>query len=148
MKVILRENIPQLGSVGDVVEVRDGFARNYLIPRELAYYASPSALKRIEFERKQYERKQQRLREQAELTAAQLAELQISIPMRVGEEGKLFGSVTPQMIADELALRGFHIDRRSIVLDEPIKTLGIYEVKVRLFQDIVGTLKVWVISHE
>ncbi|MCS6999674.1 MAG: 50S ribosomal protein L9 [Bacteroidota bacterium] len=148
MKVILRENVPQLGSIGDVVEVRDGYARNYLIPRQLAYYASESALKRIEIERKHYERKQQRLREQAELTAAQLAELQISIPMRVGEEGKLFGSVTPQMIADELALRGFQIDRRSIIIEEPIKTLGIYEVKVRLFQDIVGTLKIWVISQE
>jgi large subunit ribosomal protein L9 len=68
--------------------------------------------------------------------------------MRVGEEGKLFGSVTPQMIADELALRGFSIDRRSIIIEEPIKTLGIYEVKVRLFQDIVGTLKIWVISQE
>lgn len=148
MKVILRENIPQLGNVGDIVEVRDGYARNYLIPRELAYYASPSALKRIEFERKHYERKQQRLRDQAELTATQLAELQISIPMRVGEEGKLFGSVTPRMIAEELALRGYQIDHRSIVIEEPIKTLGIYEVRIRMFQDIVATLKIWVVGQE
>ncbi|MBL7975941.1 MAG: 50S ribosomal protein L9 [Candidatus Kapabacteria bacterium] len=148
MKVILREDVANLGNIGDIVTVKDGYARNYLIPRSLAYFANPSALKRLETERRTYEKKQLRMREQAELTASKLSELQISIPMQVGEEGKLFGSVTPQMIAQELDVRGFNIDRRTIIIDEPIKSLGVFDVKVRLHHDVIGTLKVWVISQE
>lgn len=148
MKVILRQDVPNLGNIGELVAVKDGYARNYLIPRSLAYFASPSAIKRLESERRQYDKKMSRLRDQAELTAARLAELQVSIPMQVGEEGKLFGSVTPQMIAQELEVRGFNIDRRTIIIDEPIKSLGVFDVKVKLHHDVTGTLKVWVISQE
>ncbi|MBL7998903.1 MAG: 50S ribosomal protein L9 [Candidatus Kapabacteria bacterium] len=148
MKVILRQDVENLGTIGELVNVKDGYARNYLIPRELAYFATDSAIKRLESERKHYEKRQQQVREQAELTAAKLAELQISIPMQTGEEGKLFGSVTPQMIAQELTVRGFDIDRRTIIIDEPIKSLGVFDVKVKLHHDVMGNLKVWVISQE
>jgi large subunit ribosomal protein L9 len=84
----------------------------------------------------------------AELVAAQLAELQVTVPMQVGEEGRLFGTVTSPMIAQELELRGFNIDRRNIIIEEPIKTLGIFDVKVKLHTEIMATLKVWVIGQE
>ena len=148
MKIILRQNIEKLGSIGELVTVKDGYARNYLIPRQLAYFATPGAEKRLEIERRQYDKKMLRAKEQAELTAAKLAELQISIPMAVGEEGKLFGSVTPQMIAQELEVRGFTIDRRTITIEEPIKSLGVFDVKVKLHPEVNGNLKVWVISQE
>ncbi len=148
MKIILRQNIEKLGSIGDLVTVKDGYARNYLIPRQMAYFATPGAEKRLEIERRQYDKKMARAKEQAELTAAKLAELQISVPMAVGEEGKLFGSVTPQMIAQELEVRGFTIDRRSITIEEPIKSLGVFDVKVKLHPEVSGNLKVWVISQE
>ncbi len=148
MKIILRQNVEKLGSIGELITVKDGFARNYLIPNQLAYLATPGAEKRLEIERRQYDKKMLRAKELAEVTASRLAELQISVPMAVGEEGKLFGSVTPQMIAQELEVRGFTIDRRSITIEEPIKSLGVFDVKVKLHPEVSGTLKVWVISQE
>ncbi|MCU0331463.1 MAG: 50S ribosomal protein L9 [Candidatus Kapabacteria bacterium] len=148
MKVILRQNVDNLGEIGEIVNVKPGYARNFLIPRSMAYLATPGAIKVLESEKKQYEKRMAKERQNAELVAAQLAELQISIPMQVGEEGRLFGSVTAQMIATELELRGFSIDRRTIQIDETIKTLGIFDVKVKLHHDVLATLKVWVISQE
>ncbi len=148
MKVILRQDVENLGKMGDIVEVRDGYARNYLIPRGLAYYASEGAIRRLEQEKRQHQRRLERERISAQELAAQLERLVLSIPMRVGEEGRLFGSVTPQMIADELSLRGFTIDRRAIVLEEPIRSLGTFEVKVKLHPEVVATVKLWVTSAE
>lgn len=148
MKIILRQNVPNLGEIGEVVTVKSGYARNYLIPRQLAYVATDSAMRALETEKKQYAVKMEKAKQSAEIVAAQLADLQVSIPMQVGEEGRLFGSVTGQMIAQELEVRGFRIDRRSIIIDEPIKTLGVFEVKVKLHTDITAPLKVWVISQE
>jgi large subunit ribosomal protein L9 len=148
MKVILRQDVENLGKMGDIVEVRDGYARNYLIPRGLAYYASEGAIRRLEQEKRQYQRRLERERISAQELAAQLEQLVLSIPVRVGEEGRLFGSVTPQMIADELSLRGFTIDRRAIVLEEPIRSLGTFEVKIKLHPEVVATVKLWVTSAE
>jgi len=148
MKVILRQDVENLGKMGDIVEVRDGYARNYLIPRGLAYYASEGAIRRLEQEKRQYQRRLERERISAQELATQLEQLVLSIPMRVGEEGRLFGSVTPQMIADELSLRGFTIDRRAIVLEEPIRSLGTFEVKIKLHPEVVATVKLWVTSAE
>ncbi|MER3328662.1 MAG: 50S ribosomal protein L9, partial [Candidatus Kapaibacterium sp.] len=119
MKVILRQDLDNLGSIGDVVEVKNGYGRNYLIPRQYAYYASPAAIQRIKFERKQYDKRQEEQKAVAESLAAKLAELQVSIPMKVGEEGKLFGAVTGQAIAEQMSLMGHNIDRRDIIIDEP-----------------------------
>jgi large subunit ribosomal protein L9 len=148
MKVILRQDVENLGSIGETLTVKDGYGRNYLIPRGLAYYATPGALKVLEGEKKQYAAKMQKLKAGAEETAAKLAELQISVAMKVGEEGRLFGTVTPQMIGQELEMRGFNIDRRAITVDEPIKTLGVFDVNVKLHPEVTAPLKVWVISAE
>lgn len=148
MKVILRQNVESLGEIGEIVIVKSGYARNYLIPRQMAYVATGGALRALETEKKQYNTKMEKAKSHAEVVAAQLADLQISIPMQVGEEGRLFGSVTAQMIAQELDLRGFNVDRRSILIEEPIKTLGIFEVKTKLHPEIVATLKVWVIAQD
>jgi len=148
MKVILRQNVSNLGEIGEIVTVKAGYARNYLIPRQLAYVANDSALRALETEKKQYAVKMEKAKQASEVGAGQLADLQISIPMQVGEEGRLFGSVTAQMIAQELELRGFSIDRRAITIEEPIKTLGIFEVKVKLHPETTAPLKVWVIAEE
>jgi len=148
MKIILRQNVETLGAIGEIVNVKSGYARNYLIPREMAYVATDGAIRALETEKKQYEVKMSKAKAHADVVAGQLAELQISIPMQVGEEGRLFGSVTAPMIAQELELRGYHVDRRLIVIDEPIKTLGIFDVKVKLHPEVVATLKIWVIGQE
>jgi large subunit ribosomal protein L9 len=148
MKVILRQNVSNLGQMGDAVTVKDGYSRNYLIPRNLAYVASPGAMKALEVEKKLYYKKQEKEKVAAEALANQLAELQISIPVKVGEEGKLYGSVTNNMIADAINSRGFSIDKRNILLDDVIKSLGVFDVKIKLFNEVNANVKVWVISEE
>ncbi len=148
MKVILRQEIPTLGKVGDIVNVKDGYARNYLIPREYAFVATPGAIRAIEIEKKRQLKKFEKEREKAEIIAKELADLTISIPMKVGDEGKLYGSVTPQLIAQELQTMDFDIDKKHIYLDEPIKTLGIFDVKIKLHPELTTTIKIWVISEE
>lgn len=148
MKVILRRDVETLGKMGDIVEVSDGYARNYLIPRGLAYYASEAALQRLEEEKRQYQRRLERERLSAQQLAERLRDVVLTIPMRVGEEGRLFGSVTPQMIAQELQLHGFAVDRRAILIEEPIRSLGTFEVQLRLHPDVVVPVKVWVTNAE
>jgi large subunit ribosomal protein L9 len=146
MKIILRQDVENLGNMGDIVIVKDGYARNYLIPRSLAYYASPSYINVFESEKKRHMAEMARKKEAAELLASKLSEIQVSVPMKVGEEGRLFGSVTPQMIAHELAVMGFDIDRRSIMIDDAIKSLGVFDVKAKLHPEVIATFKVWIIS--
>jgi large subunit ribosomal protein L9 len=148
MEIILRKEVENLGTIGDTVTVKNGYARNYLIPRNLAYVATEGARKRIELEKRQYAKQMAKEKEGAEMLAEQLSELQVSIPMKVGEEGRLYGSVTPQMIAQELAVRGFSIDRRAIMIDDAIKSLGVFDVRVKLHPEVSGLLKIWVISEE
>jgi large subunit ribosomal protein L9 len=148
MKVILRQNVDTLGKMGEVLTVKNGFARNYLIPRSIAYFATPKALKALEVEKKQFAKVQAKERASAEILAAKITEQQISIKMKVGEEGKLYGSVTTQMIAQELADRGFELDKRNILLDQPIKTLGVFDIKIKLHTDVIPNLKIWVINEE
>jgi len=150
MKVILRQNIETLGNMGEVVTVKDGYARNYLLPRGLAYVASKGNMRVLEEERTRLQVKMNRELKDAEKVAAELEkhENAITIAMQVGEEDKLFGSVTKDMIAEKLAEKGFNIDRRKIEIDEPIKTLGIYTVKIRLHTDVTAKVKVWVVRQE
>lgn len=150
MKVILRQNIETLGNMGEVVTVKDGYARNYLLPRGLAYVASKGNMRVLEEERTRLQVKMNRELKDAEKVAAELEkhENAITISMQVGEEDKLFGSVTKDMIAEKLAEKGFNIDRRKIEIDEPIKTLGIYTVKIRLHTDVTAKVKVWVVRQE
>lgn len=147
MKVILRQDFGKLGKIGDVVDVKDGYARNYLIPRSIVYQATPSSLRMLEEEKKQSVKRLEKDKLESEKTAAELAKLSITIKMKVGEEDKLFGSVTSQMIADAVQEKGITLDKRHIELDDSIKTLGIYDVPVRLKGGVAGTLKVWVVRE-
>jgi large subunit ribosomal protein L9 len=147
MKVILRKNSEKLGSVGEVVSVKDGYARNYLIPRSIAYEATEGSLRQLEEERKQQSRVVDKEIKQAEALASKLEKISITIKMKVGEEDKLFGSVTAQMIADELVEKEITLDKRHIVLEEPLKALGIYDVPVKLAGGVNGKIKVWIVRE-
>jgi large subunit ribosomal protein L9 len=147
MKVILRKNSDKLGNMSDVVSVKDGYARNYLIPRGIAYEATEGSLRQLNEERTQQSRSVDKERKQAEILAAQLEKISITIKMKVGEEDKLFGSVTSQMIADTLLEKEVKLDKRHIELEEPLKALGIYDVPVKLAGGVIGKIKVWIVRE-
>jgi large subunit ribosomal protein L9 len=147
MKVILRQDFEQLGRVGDVVEVKDGYARNYLIPRKIAYRATESSVRQLEEEKKQHGRQLEKEKRTSENLAAEIEKVSITIQMKVGEEDKLFGSVTSQMVADSLKEKGFTIDKRHIELEDAIKALGIYNVGIKLPGGVNGKVKVWVVRE-
>jgi large subunit ribosomal protein L9 len=147
MEIILRQAIENLGHPGDVVTVKNGYARNFLLPRGFAYEATPGNLKRIAAERGRLEAAENDRRETASELAKRLEEVQLTFSARVGEEGKLFGSVTSADIAEQLAAQGFTVERRLIDLHEPIKALGVYRVPVRLHADVKPEIRVWVIKQ-
>jgi len=147
MKVILRKEHEKLGQVGAVVDVKDGYARNFLIPKGIAYPATDGNMRALDEEKKQAERRSSKEHKASQKLAADLEKVSITLQMKVGEDEKLFGSVTSQMIADALKEKGFELDKRIIDLEEPIKALGIYTVNVKLPQNITGKVKVWVV-HE
>lgn len=141
MKLILRADMETLGRLGDIVEVKEGYGRNYLLPQGLAMPATASNLKVFELERKKLQAKMEAARGAASSLAAGIEALEIVIPMRVGDNDKLYGSVTSAMIAEELAKAGVEVDRRRILLDTPIRTLGDFEVRVRLHADINAKIR-------
>ena len=147
MKIILRKEMEKLGGIGTVVEVKDGYARNYLIPKGLAYPATEGNMRALAEEKKQAEQRQIKERKSGEKLATELEKVSITLQMKVGEEDKLFGSVTGQMIADALKEKGFEIDKRHIDLEEPIKSLGIYNVNIKLSQGVTGKVKLWVVRE-
>ena len=148
VKVILTENLAALGSAGAVVEVPRGYARNYLIPQGKALEATPANLARFEQETSKRLRTVLKEKETALSLAAQLAEVTLTIPQRVGEGERLYGSVTNVMIAEALEDRGLAVDRRLIELPEAIKKLGTYEVTVRLGSEVKAQLKVEVVPSQ
>jgi large subunit ribosomal protein L9 len=147
MEIILRQAIENLGHPGDVVAVKNGYARNYLLPRGFAYEATPGNLKRIAAERSRLEAAESGRRETASELAKRLEEVQLTFSARVGEEGKLFGSVGSADIAEQLAAQGFNIEKRMIDLHEPIRALGVYRVAVKLHADVKPEIRVWVIKQ-
>ncbi len=147
MEVILREAVEKLGHPGDIVKVSAGYARNFLLPRGIAYEATPGNKKRIEQEKARLEAAENQRREAAEEFAKKLEPISLTFAARVGEEGKLFGSVTASDIAHQLEAQGFKIEKRQIELSEPIKALGMYKVAVRLHADVHPEIKVWVIKQ-
>lgn len=147
MKVILRKDFEQLGHVGEVVDVKDGYARNYLIPRNIAYPATPNSVLQLEEEKKQHARRLEKEKRASEKLAAELEKVSITIQMKVGEDDKLFGSVTSQMIAEALKEKGFVIDKRNLEVEDAIKALGIYTVDVKLPGGVTGKVKVWVVRE-
>uniref|UniRef100_A0A7V6A3S2 Large ribosomal subunit protein bL9 n=1 Tax=Desulfobacca acetoxidans TaxID=60893 RepID=A0A7V6A3S2_9BACT len=148
MKVILLENVPSLGPAGTVVEVARGYARNFLIPQGKAQEATPANLARFEAQRARLSQLAEKERAAARELAARLAEVVLTIPQRVGEAERLYGSVTSSMIAEALAEKGFQVDRKQIELEEPIKKLGTYEVTVRLGPEVKGRFQVEVVPEK
>ena len=148
MEVILKEDIPNVGKMGEVVRVRDGYARNYLLPRGLVLIADKKTLKTFEHQKRVVASQKERVVKQAQTLADKLSQISLMIPVKAGEEGKLFGSVTNIDIERALKAKGFAVERRKIHLDTPIKVLGDYEVPVRLAADVTATIKVSVASEE
>ncbi|MBI4408090.1 MAG: 50S ribosomal protein L9 [Gemmatimonadetes bacterium] len=150
VKVILRQDLPNLGDAGDVVNVKPGYARNYLLPRGFAYEATEAAVRQLEEDRRREEAQKRKEFLGARRRAAALEAVSLTFEARAGEEGKLFGSITPADIADRLNEQGldFAVDRRQIELDEPIKNLGVYTVPVRLHSEVRPEIKVWVIKAD
>ncbi|MDX9923443.1 MAG: 50S ribosomal protein L9 [Ignavibacteriaceae bacterium] len=148
MKVILRKNYEQLGKVGEVVEVKNGFARNFLLPRQIAYQATKGNILALQEEKKLFEKKEAKELEAAKALATELEKVSISIAVKVGEEDKIFGSVTNQMIADAISEKGFEIDKRKIEITEQIKALGIYSVQIKLHSNVNAVVKTWVVREE
>jgi large subunit ribosomal protein L9 len=142
MRVILQENVEKLGERGDLVEVAEGFARNYLLPRKLAIAATPGNLKQLERIRAQLAQRTAAEKSTAAQLAAALSGLTVTLARKAGESDQLFGSVTSADIAEALAAQGYEIDKRRVELDQPIKLLGEYQVLVRLYQNVTGTVKV------
>ena len=146
MDVILRAAIDQLGEPGEIVKVSPGYGRNFLLPRGLAYEATPGNRKRIEQERARLEAAESTRKAAAGEIAAKIEQVQLTFSARVGEEGKLFGSITATDIAQQLEVQGFHVEKRMIELHEPIKALGVYKVPIRLHAGVHPEIKVWVIK--
>jgi large subunit ribosomal protein L9 len=147
MEVILKEDVANLGKIGEVVRVRDGYARNYLLPRGLVLVANKKNLKTFEHQKKIVADQKQKIVRQAETVSNQLSTVAVVIPMKVGEEGRLFGSVTTMQIEKALKAKGVNVERRKIHLSEPIKTVGDYEVPIRLSADVTVPLKVSVVPE-
>ncbi len=148
MKVILSQRLPNLGEMGETVKVKDGYARNYLIPRKLAVSLTSASARQIEHERHMIARREEKVRAQLQEVSKKMEELTVEIKARAGEEEKLFGSVTSAHIAEHLKALGYETDRKSILLEEPIKSLGIYTVPVKLGSGIEANVKVWVTSDK
>jgi len=147
MKVILKEDIEKLGNSGDIVEVKKGYARNFLIPTGKAVAATPANIKMYEEEKKFEKIRAERGKKVAQELANELAKVSVTATVQVGEEDKVFGAVTSQNISDLLKENGFDIDRRKILLEEPLKALGVYEVPVKLHPEVEAKVKVWVVRE-
>jgi len=142
MKLILREDVYNLGKGGELVEVKPGYGRNYLIPRGLAVLANPKNIREVEHQKAVAAAKAAKLKASAEAIAKRLSDTPVTLKRKVGEQDKLYGSVTAMDVAEALAARGLDIDRRTIDLSEPIKTLGDFEVGVKLHSEVIGKARV------
>ncbi len=142
MKVILKQDVEKLGKAGDVVNVAPGYGRNYLVPRRIAVEATPGNIKLVEIERIAHARRDQREKESASLLAGDIVKLTVTLQRKTGEEGSLYGSVTAMDIADFLATHKIDIDKRKIQLEEPIKTVGEYQVPIRLHREVTVPIRV------
>lgn len=147
MKLILRADVDALGRLGDIVTVKPGYGRNYLIPQGLAKPATKANLKAFELERRKLQEQADSLRAQAEGIASKIAATPVEIEVRVGEGDKLYGSVTSTNIAEAMEAAGIEIDRRKIILDDPIRSLGEFEIEIKLHPDVRGELKLSIVRH-
>jgi len=146
MRVILREDMERLGKCGEIVEVKAGYGRNYLIPRNLAIPATKGNLQAIDEVRKQKDLRDRKYRKEAERIKDHIEKISCTAEVNVGEEDKMFGSITPQIIADLLKEQNVTVDRRKIKMDEPIKALGVYTVPIKVAAEVTANLKLWVVK--
>lgn len=147
MQVILRKPVEKLGSPGDTVKVAPGYARNFLVPRGLAYPANETNASRVAHEKQAIDRRLERARAEALQVAARLADVSVTFVERAGDEDQLYGSVSAERIAEKLAEMGHAVQRRHVQLEEPIKVLGVYNVEIRLHPDAAAAVKVWVVKE-
>lgn len=148
MLVVLRENVENLGIVGDVVRVTGGYARNFLLPRKLAVPADENNVKQLEHQKKILEKKRLAQKSAAEELAKKLSDVSLTFTRKVGENEKLFGSVTAAEIHEELKKAGFEVEKRQVLLDEPLKDVGVHEVPVKLLPAVTAKVKVWVAKEQ
>ena len=148
MQVILREDVEKLGKIGDLVKVADGYARNFLVPGKKAIEATPKNLNAMNHAKKMVSDRLRKLKKEAAADADRIKSLSVTIKAKVGEEGKLFGSVTSMDIVDAMKAQGVVIDKRKLVLDEPIKRLGDFTITVKLHSDVTADFKVSVVGEE
>jgi large subunit ribosomal protein L9 len=148
MKVILREDVDHVGKMGDLVAVKDGYARNYLLPRDMAAPATERNVRALEHQKRLIEAKRKKERAAAEELVKRLASIPLTFAMQTGEDDKLFGSVTSKDIADALAAKDFVVDKRKIMLEKPIKALGTSTVSIKLSSEVTGDVTVSVVKQE
>lgn len=147
MKVILQQDVPHLGRVGDIVKVRDGYGRNFLVPRGMAVVADERNVRRLDHQKREASAKATRILAEARAAAERIGQTAVSIKVQAGDEGKLFGAVTNRDIVDALAAEGVVVDRRQVDLAEPIKQIGVFTVPVRLHPEVEAAVKVYVIQQ-
>lgn len=147
MEVFLLKTIPSLGNRGDTVKVKSGYARNYLFPKKMATPATEANRKAMQEEEKLLLRRDEHAKNAAQEQATKMADASCTIPVQVGEEDKLYGSVSANDIANELKRQGFEIEKRQIELEEPIKQLGVYTIPLKLHRDVSVQIKVWVVKE-
>ncbi|NLP01334.1 MAG: 50S ribosomal protein L9 [Fibrobacter sp.] len=148
MEVVLKKDYDGLGKAMDVIPVKDGYARNFLIPQGIAVPATEGNKKKVAEAKKAAERKEEKKIAEARELSKKIEQIPCTIPVKVGEEEKIFGSVSAQEIADFLKKEGFNIEKRDVDLEEPIKQLGVYNIKINLYRDVSAKLKVWVVKEE
>ncbi len=146
MKVILREDVPDLGQAGQTIDVKAGYGRNYLFPRNLAIPATKGNLQAIDEVNKQKQLREKKQRRQAEIIKDKIEKLSLSVEVLVGEEDKLYGSVTNADVADLLAKEGIIVDKRAIELESPVKVIGVYTIPVKIDKNVTAQLRLWVIK--
>ena len=147
MKVILREDVKNKGTAGDIIDVKSGYARNYLIPQGFAYLSTEANTKVFATEKIQKAKKLEHLKAESEKLKTEIDNISLTAVVKVGEDGKLFGSVTSQSISELLKEKGYDYNHRKIILEEPIKELGVYEARVNIYQDVEAIVKVWVVKE-
>jgi large subunit ribosomal protein L9 len=146
VKVILLKDVDKLGDIGDEIDVKDGYARNYLIPKKFAVESTGGALRILEQKKREKARREEQIKEECQQIAEKIKNASCTISMEAGEEDKLFGSVTSEMIAESLRAEGIEIDKKSVILEEPLKALGVYNVDIRLHPEITAQLRMWVVK--
>lgn len=147
MKIILTQDVEKLGKAGDIVKVKDGFARNYLIPKNLGVQATRSNMKMADTLKAAEEKKMKKAENQARALAKKLSDISVTASVKAGEDDKLFGAVTAQVIAGLIAEKGISIEKHDILLDEPIKELGVFDVPVKVGAGVKAVIKVWVVKE-